>query len=110
MLSSFDLKPDEGFDLFAESYQVFLEDLRVADAIADTGPLGRRVADTPMDTDDARSQQYFSILTFRDRAQLDAAYAHIEARQRPETATHLMMHRKLTSTVFLCWEDVTHAG
>ncbi|CUH48755.1 DUF6614 family protein [Ruegeria atlantica] len=105
MLSSFDLKPGEDWDSFARDYDTFLEDLRAADLIADASPLGRRVSDTPMDTDDTRTHQYFSVISFRDRAQLDAAYAHIDARARPGTETHLRMYRRLTKTVFLCWED-----
>lgn len=105
MLSSFDLRPDEDFDAFAKDYEVFLDDLKTADMIADAGPLGQRVEATPMDTDAGRTQRYFSVMTFRDGEQLDAAYAHIDARARPATQTHLKMYRRLTNTVFLCWED-----
>ena len=105
MLSSFDLKPGQDFAQFQADYTAFLADLRAADMIVDAGPLGARVADTPMDTDDERTQAYQSVLTFRDRAQLDAAYAHIEAAQTPSTASHLTMFRRVTNAVFLCWED-----
>ncbi len=105
MLSSFDLKPGEDFAVFAQAYETFLQDLRAADMIVDAGPLGRRVEATPMDTDTERTQCYFSVMSFRDRAQLDAAYAHIDTRARPGTETHLKMYRRLTNTVFLCWED-----
>jgi len=106
MLSSFDLKPGEDFNAFAEAYHMFLADLRAQDIIAGAGPLARRVEDTPMDTDEERTQKYFSVMSFRDRAQLDAAYAHIEAR-RSGTASHLRMYRRLTNSVFLCWEDIS---
>ena len=46
MLSSFDLKPGEDWDTFACDYDNFLTNLRAADMIMDTGPLGRRVEDT----------------------------------------------------------------
>ena len=105
MLSSFDLKPGEDFATFAQDYEILLNDLRNAGMIAGAGPLGRRVEATPMDTDEDRTQRYFSVMHFRDRAQLDAAYAHIDARARPGTETHLKMYRRLTNTVFLCWED-----
>ena len=106
MLSSFDLKSGENFEAFAHDYDILLSDLRAADIIVDAGPLGVRVADTPMDTDTDRTHRYFSVMRFRDRAQLDAAYAHIEARAHPGTQTHLRMYRQLTNTVFLCWEDI----
>ncbi len=105
MLSSFDLKPGEDWDVFLQDYETFLADLREADLIVDAGPLGRRVENTPMDTDIGRNQRFYSVMQFRDRSQLDAAYAHIEARSRPGTTTHLRMHRRLTNSVFLCWED-----
>ncbi len=106
MLSSFDLKPGEAFASFADDFAAFLADLRAQDVIVDAGPLARRVENTPMDTDEARTQQYYSVMSFRDRAQLDAAYAHIEAR-RAGTASHLRMYRRLTNSVFLCWEDIS---
>ena len=107
MLSSFDLKPGQDFDVFAKDYEVFLDDLRAAGIIEDAGPLSKRVLNTPMDTDEGHTQSYFSVMSFRDRAQLDAAYSHIEARSRPGTASHIRMYRRLTNTTFLCWEDMT---
>lgn len=106
MLSSFDLGSGEDWDCFAVDYARFVRDLKEADVIAEAGPLGRRVDDTPMDTDDDRRHRHFSIISFRNRDQLDAAYAHIEARLHPGTSTHLQMYRRLANTVFLCWEDI----
>jgi len=105
MLSAFDMKPGEALAEVQTAYAAFVAELREAGLIVDAGPIGQRVADTPMDTDAARSHQYFSVMSFRDRAQLDAAYAHIDARRRPATGTHLAMYRRLTNSVFLCWED-----
>jgi hypothetical protein len=45
------------------------------------------------------------VIHFRDRAQLDLAYAHIQANTQPGTAIHLRMYRRLTNAIFLCWED-----
>ncbi|WP_397541916.1 DUF6614 family protein [Roseovarius salis] len=105
MLSSFDLRPGEDESRFRAAYDLFVAKLRAAGLIIGAGPVGRRVADTPMDTDDGREQQYFTTLDFRDRAQLDAAYAHIQRSLRPATASHLQMHRRITNSVFLCWEE-----
>ncbi len=106
MLSSFDLKPGEPFADFAADYTAFLTDLKEQGIIEDAGPLASRVDDTPMDTDTGRTQRYYSVMQFRDRAQLDAAYSHIEAR-RTGSASHLRMYRRLTNSVFLCWEDLS---
>lgn len=105
MLSAFDLRPGEDETAFRTAYAAFVRELLEAGLIVEAGPVGRRVADTPMDTDAGHSQQLFSILGFRDRAQLDAAYAHIEALLRPATAEHLHMHRRITNSVFLCWDE-----
>ena len=105
MLSSFDLKSGEKFTIFSRDYDAFLTNLIEADIIVGAGPMGKRVTDTPMDTEIAHTQMYYSVMYFRDRAQLDAAYAHIEARGQPGTATHIKMYRRLTNTSFLCWED-----
>lgn len=107
MLSGFNLKKGESLDTLQADYAVFVEDLQDAGVIAGASPLARRVADTPMDTDDANPRQFFSVLSFRDRAQLDASYAHIEARAAPGTASHLVMYRRLRDTVFTCWEDLS---
>ena len=48
-------------------YEAFLVDLRAADLIVKVGPLGCRIDDTPMNTDAERTQQYFSVMNFRDR-------------------------------------------
>ena len=105
MLSSFDLKPGQELDVFQADYAEFVEDLVSAGMIVSAGPLGKRVADTPMDTDDDRDHSWFSIMAFRDRAQLDEAYAYIEARQHPSTKSHIRMYRRITNSIFLCWED-----
>ena len=105
MLSSFDLNTNEDWDTFASDYDNFVNTLQSADIILGSDPLGHRVDDTPMDTDTERKQRCFSVIHFLDRAQLDLAYAHIEANKQPSTATHLRMYRRLSNAVFLCWED-----
>ena len=79
MLSSFDLKPGEDFAIFQSDYTDFVADLRAAGIIEGAGPLGARVSDTPMDTDDERDHEYFAVMSFRDRTQVDAAYARDNA-------------------------------
>ena len=105
MLSAFDLRPGVAWDAFRLSYAAFLDELRAADLILSAGPPGTRVSDTPMDTDDARTHQCFSVMAFRDRDQMDRAYAHIEARLAPGTDSHIQMYRQITNAVFLCWQE-----
>lgn len=105
MLSSFDLKPGENFGDFSKAYTAFVDELLSAGIISGAGPLGERVSDTPMDTDTVRGQQFHSIISFQDRAQLDSAYAHISEGQAPGVASHLSMYHRISNSVFLCWED-----
>ena len=105
MLSSFDLNTNEDWNIFASDFDNFINTLKSTGIILGSDPLGHRVDDTPMDTDIERRQRCFSVIHFRDRAQLDSAYAHIQANTQPGTAIHLRMYRRLTNAVFLCWED-----
>jgi len=105
MISVFDLKPGEDEAAFHAAYEAFVADLRAASLISGAGPLGWRVDDTPMDTDTQRHQRRVSILSFASRTQMDAAYAHIEARRRTASDSHLGMYRRVTDAVFLCWRQ-----
>lgn len=105
MLSSFNLRDDETFDSFRTDYAHFVAELTEAGVIASAGPISTRVSDTPMDTDDDNPAQVFSILSFHDRAHLDRAYAHIEARAKLGTKSHIRMYMHLRDTVFTCWQD-----
>ena len=105
LLSAFDLRPDQDEASFIEAYRVFVQELYDARLITDARPMGRRVSDTPMDTDKDRSHQFFTILTFRERAHMDAAYAHIEARMRAVTGEHAAMYARTTNQIFTCWQD-----
>ncbi len=106
MLSAFNLKPGEDETAFRAAYQDFITELHATCMILAADPPGRRVRDTPMDTGDNYAQEFFSIMCFRNRAQLDEAYAHIEERMKSSTtATHLRMYRRITNSVFLCWEE-----
>ena len=105
MLSAFELKPDEDETAFRTAYAEFTDDLMKEGLIVEAGPIGTRVANTPMDTDDARAHTHFSLLSFRDRAQLDAAYAHIARRRGAVTGSHSDMYARITNSVFLCWQE-----
>jgi hypothetical protein len=105
MLPSFDLRLKEDFARFGKDFDALATDLPEADMIEGAGPLDRRVTGTPMDTDDTRTQCYFSVMRFRDRAQLGVAYTHIDARNRPGISCHLRIDRRPTNRVFLYWED-----
>ena len=105
MLSAFDLAPGADETEFRALYDAFVNQLLQQGLIVTATPVGRRLSATPMDTDRERSQEFFSVMGFSDRSQLDAAYAHIESRLRPATAPHSDMYRHISNAVFLCWQD-----
>lgn len=106
MLSRFDLKEGADFERFRQDYASFANEMRARGLIEGSGPLGRRHANTPMDTDEEWRQGYFAVMTFRDRDQLDAAYAHIETATPAESAAHRAVLTVLQNAVFTCWEDL----
>ncbi len=105
MLSSFEIKPSEDEAAFKTIYAEFVEDLIKDDLIASSSPIGTRVSDTPMDTDDDRAHTHFSVMSFRDRTQLNHAYAYMLHRRATATDSHHGMYTRITNSVFLCWQD-----
>lgn len=106
MLSCFDLKSDEKIDDFNIAYTDFVKQMQILELVESTGPIGRRESDTPMDTDDSRSQKYFVLMSFRDRPQVDAAYAHIMKHIEPGEVEHDAVYTKVTNPIFICWQDI----
>jgi hypothetical protein len=106
MLSCFNLKPGQDIATFANAYAEFVAAMKAIDLVVATGPIGQRQDDTPMDTDDERNHEYFVVMTFRDRAQVDAAYAHIEQHFGPSDAAHDSVYTRVADPVFICWQDL----
>ena len=106
MLTCFDLEPGVGIGEFRAAYSDFVAHLRSIDMVVGTGPVGRRQSDTPMDTDSERDHQYFVIMTFRDRAQVDATYAQFLLRQEPTNSIHHKVQAMMQNPVFICWQDI----
>ena len=106
MLSCFDLKPGEEIGVFQLAYTAFVDEMKRLGLVEASGPIGRRQSDTPMDTDDERDQEYFVIMSFRDRAQVDAAYAHILEHVGPSDAAHDAVYTRVSKPVFICWQDL----
>ncbi len=106
MLTCFDLKPDVGIGAFRAAYSDFVAHMRSIDLVVDTGPIGRRQNDTPMDTDGERDHEYFVIMSFRDRAQVDAAFARLLPHQEPEESAHNAVYSKVRNQIFICYQDL----
>lgn len=105
MLGCFHAGPRVSIDTLESGYDRYVSHLKPIDLLVTAQPIGRRCADTPMVTDEERDHQYFVLMTFRDRAQMDAAYAHIEAQHAPAVELHLQFMKQIRDPVFICWED-----
>ena len=106
MLSRFDLKPGVSFASFRASYVDFVERMRADGLVEATGKIGRREADTPMDTDDEKAPEYYVVMSFRNRHQLDEAYAYMTDANAQDATAHAAVHEAVTNFVFTCWRDV----
>lgn len=109
MLSCFNLQPGEDIDSFNSNYISFVDEMKRIELVESSGAIGRRQSDTPMDTDGERDHEFFVIMSFRDRAQVDAAYAHIEKHFGPADAAHDEVYSKVIDPVFICWQDLAQA-
>ncbi len=106
MLTCFDLEPGVGVGEFRAAYSDLVAHLRSIGMVEGTGPVGRRQSDTPMDTDSERKHEYFVIMSFRDRAQVDATYAQFLLRQEPTQSVHHAVQAMMRNPVFICWQDI----
>ncbi len=106
MVGCFHLDSTSVIELIREDYQRYVSHLKSIDLIVKSGPIGRRHANTPMDTDKERDYEYFILMTFRNRAQMDAAYTHIQNKAEPAVDLHLQFMKNVKDPVFFCWEDI----
>lgn len=106
MLSCFNLRDGEDLAAFRRAYAEFAASMKRAGLIEGSGPIGRRQSGTPMDTDNERDHAYFVIMSFTDRDQVDAAYAHIMRLVEPSASSHHGVYRRVEDPVFICWQDL----
>jgi len=106
MLTCFDLKPGVEPEDFRAAYAAFVDYMKSIDLVHGTGPIGRRQSDTRMDSDGERDHQYFLLMSFRDRAQVDAAYAHLVPHEEPAESAHKSVYGKVRNQIFICWQDL----
>lgn len=106
MLTCFDLKPGIEIAAFRSAYLEFVGYMHEIDLVETTGPIGQRQSDTIMDTDSERDHEYFVTMSFRDRAQVDAAVDHLLPHEEPAEAAHKAVYSKVQNQIFICWQDL----
>lgn len=105
MLSFFDLAADATIEEFEDALAPFCQHMIDVGMLQSWGPIGKRSDNTPMDTDEATSQQYFFVSTFVDKKQCDGSYAYIKSGEEPCASLHTAMRSKMHNGIFSCWED-----
>jgi hypothetical protein len=106
MLTCFNLKDGIEIAEFKANYSDLVSYMQSMGMVENTGPIGRRQSDTPMDSDSERDHKYFVIMSFRDRAQVDRAYAHLAPHEEPAETIHHAVYSKAQNPIFICWEDL----
>ncbi len=106
MLSSFNLRDGESVESCQAAIQAFARHMQAQQMLLSVGPLGTRVANTPMDTDDERELNYFFLSYFESREQSDRAYNLIEQGAEPSVSIHRAMISKVRDAVFTCWNEI----
>lgn len=109
MLSKFDLNTQTSFGEFEHRYLRFVAAIRDLDLIESAGSIGRRVSDTPMDTAGDQEPEFLTLMSFRDRAQLDAAYEYLLSANDGSGAkiSHNDVFSLVANPVFICWQDAS---
>jgi hypothetical protein len=106
MLTCFDLKPGIDISDFRTVYNEFVDYMRRIELVESSGPIGKRQRDTKMDTDSERDHEFFVIMSFRDRAQVDRAVELLYAHEDPSETVHKAIYSKVLNPVFICWQDL----
>ncbi len=105
MLTCFDLRAGIELGDFRRALANYTAHLQELDLVDGHSPIGRRQSDTILDTDSERNHQYFITMTFRDRAQADAAVGYIKSHTEPGQSIHHTVYSKVQDQIFICWQD-----
>ena len=105
MLCCFDLKSGVVLEDFQHAFEQFTSHLQAHDLVVSSSPVGIRQSNTILDTDTERSHQYFSIMSFADREQSDAAVQYIADSGMSPDSTHHIAYSMVEDPVFICWQD-----
>jgi len=105
MLTHFNLKSGIELGAFRKALANYTAHMQELDLVESNSPIGKRQSNTILDTDDERHHQYFTTMTFRDRAQSDAAIDYIKAHTEPGHSIHVAVYSKVQDQIFTCWQD-----
>ena len=106
MLCRFDLQDDVTLPQFQGDYQQFVDRMKARNLIVGSDEVGQRLHGTPMDTDAPDAAEYYVIMRFCDRRQLDEAYDFIaRGAANGELGAHNIVREAMAKSIFTCWAD-----
>ena len=105
MLSCFKLQPGASLEEFNSHLEAFSQHLQELGLVEGHSPVGRRITDTILDTDEERDQDLYMLMHFCDKAQSDRAVEYIESETEPGSTIHRVMWAGMRDGIFICWED-----
>ena len=106
MLSRFNLKPGVTPETFRKDYLDLVAQMKALNLVEGTGEVGRRERATPMDTDADSAPEFYAVMSFRDRDQLDRSYAYLTDRDANMATSHPAVNSAVIDAVFTCWRDM----
>lgn len=105
LLNIFDLKPGVRRDKLDRAWAAFTAHLVETELALSGSPVMDRARPSGFDTDDARGHAFMAVISFRDKAQADAAWAAIEARAEPLGRLHRTLFAMVHDPVFTFWSE-----
>ena len=105
LLSQFDLRPDVSRQAFEAAWTALADHLLNSGLAAAVDPPLVRQPGSGFDTDDDRPQHLLTVITFRDQAQVDAAWKVIEDRADPTVGIHNAVLAMVSNPIFTFLDD-----
>ena len=106
MLSRFNLRAGVPLEQFSRDYYQLVEQMRARGLVSASGKIGRRETGTPMDTDASDAPEFYAVMSFDNREQLDRSYAFLTDAAANQSTTHPSVMRAVENPVFTCWQDM----
>lgn len=96
----FDLKPGVKDMDFARAFAAFMEHLKAQGAIVDWRLMRRKLG-----LGHPNLREFHALLTVRNLAQLDAAFAHVASRKEPVESAHFAVNSLVQNVFFGLYRD-----
>lgn len=103
LLNIFDLKPGVRREKLDRAWDAFVSHLLDTDLAVSSSPVMDRTRPSGFDTDEDRDHAFMAVISFRDRAQADAAWDAIETRIEPLGRLHRSLFAMVHDPVFTFW-------